>query len=64
MADSGQKLVSPPSDESEREVQQSKLNAAIAQGIADLEAGRSSDIETVARDLSARYAAWPTRKSA
>jgi antitoxin ParD1/3/4 len=52
-----QKMVVSPSDESEREVQQAKLNAAIAQGIADLEAGRFRPAEEVFDELKARYEA-------
>jgi len=38
-----------------------KVNAGIERGIADAEAGRLVDAETVRRELKSRYAAMPSK---
>jgi predicted transcriptional regulator len=64
MASGAQPVAMSPRKERDREAQLAALRTAIADGIADLDAGRSSDIETVAKELRDRYAAWPTKKTA
>ena len=42
----------------EREARLAALDASIARGIADADAGRVYDVDDVADELTARYEAW------
>ena len=55
----------PDRDDAQDEIRiaRAKLDAALAEGLADIKAGRVSDAEEVFARLEERYRNWPPKKA-